>query len=74
MRLEPCPVVSLHGRSGDSLLPQVRGSHRVPVEGPAPDAIPGPDELLPDPVTDPTGLPPEPDPVAALQSAAFGRA
>ena len=31
-----CP---LHGRSGDSLLPQVRGSHRVPVEGPAPDAL-----------------------------------
>jgi 1A family penicillin-binding protein len=55
-----CP---LHGRTGDSLLPQVRG-HRVPVEGPAPDAIPGPDEMV-DPLDDPLAPPttaPQPDP------------
>jgi len=53
----PLGFCSLHARSGDSLLPNIRTSR--PVEGPAPDAIQGPDEGLP---TD--NLPPEPPPPA----------
>ena len=47
-----CPM---HSRTGDSLLPNIRTSR--PIEGPAPDAIPGPDEALP-----PDTLPPPPGP------------
>jgi len=56
-----CPT---HSRTGDSLLPTTR-TRRVPVEGPAPDAIPGPDEPLTDPlpdVSDPLRESPEPAP------------
>lgn len=50
-----CPM---HSRTGDSLLPNIRTSR--PVEGPAPDAIPGPEDTLP---LDP--LPPLPAPAPA---------
>lgn len=70
-----CPT---HSRTGDSLLPQVRNRHQAPIEGPAPEAIPGPEEPLDNlpptdqtlpPVVDPgqpppDSLPPEPAPEA----------
>jgi membrane peptidoglycan carboxypeptidase len=54
----PSGFCHLHGRSGDVVLPSVGRSTR-PSGGPAPDALPGPDEPLPELPSDPPSPAPE---------------